>query len=137
MIKQTEIIVLAVLAVVCGAWAYDLVNQTVVPIMQAGPDAVEVTGSGLMQLAVSLLGTAGFGGATMWTLIRQVGNFIPASNPLKPWVTPTIDLAQLIGYQQQYKRATTQTEKQAIITAARQAASELFVSLFPDAGDKT
>ncbi len=73
MSKRVEVLVLVVLALVCGGAFYYMAETTVVPMVArgAGPGGVQVTGSGWLQLLLSALGAGGFSIASVFTILKN------------------------------------------------------------------
>ena len=135
MSKRAEIVLFVVIATVCGFAFYHIAEQTIVPKINYGsdgPNAVQVTPSGWLALLTTALGAGGFSLASVFAIARNAAAFIPASSPFKAWAKPAIDASQIALYMQAYKGAKTQSERDAIRSAAKLADTSLFEELFPE-----
>jgi len=133
MSKRVEIAILVVLSLVFGFAFLSICDQTVVPLLAkgSGPGGVTVAPSGWLQLIITGLGAGGFSLASVVVVLKNLASLIPASNPFHAVVAPAIDASQILLYQQAYKNAKSQAEKDQIRAAAKLADASLFDELFP------
>ena len=133
MSKRTEVGILVVLSLVFGFAFLSICDQTVVPLLAkgSGPGGVTVAPSGWLQLIISGLGAGGFSIASVVVVLKNLASMIPTSNPFHAVVAPAIDASQILLYQQAYKNAKSQAEKDQIRAAAKLADASLFDELFP------
>ena len=133
MSKRTEVGILVVLSLVFGFAFLSICGQTVVPLLArgSGPGGVTVAASGWLQLIITGLGAGGFSIASVVVVLKNLATLIPTGNPLRAVVVPAIDASQILLYQQAYKNAKSQEEKDQIRSAAKLANASLFDELFP------
>lgn len=145
MSKRVEIVVLIVLAVVCGMTFWHFLDHDIVPAFRfgsSGPNGVVIDAGGIAKIIASLVGASGFSIASIVAIWNNFAKLLP-SGPVKWWGSVAADSTTLALYQQAYeaarKRKTLDSkqdasrlaEMKAIREAARISSDNLFNEMFP------
>ena len=132
MSKRTEVVVLIALALMCGGAFYFTAESTVVPMVArgAGPDGVQVTGSGWLQLLLSGLGAGGFSIASIVAILKHGAELIPTGWQ-RDAVNTAVDVGQIGLYQKLYAGSKDTSERAKLREAAKIVNDTLFDGWFP------
>lgn len=133
MSRRVELLILAVLAAVCGLQFWHMIDYSIGPHIArgSGPDGVSVSSLEWVVTAITGLGTAGFSGGLILKLAADLIARIPAVSPWKWFAKNAMNVGQVAIYQQSYKGAKSPEERATIRRAAKLASDSLFDEMFP------